>query len=290
MTLSVIIPVYNVADYIDKCIDSVLCQDIPEMEVILVDDGSTDDCPAICDRWAERDSRITVLHKANGGLSDARNVGLDIANGEYVTFVDSDDWLLPGTYQPLMEWLKGHGNIDILEFSLRHIGEKRMALTLDNRTFRSARQYWEHTRAWNHAYSCNKIYRRWLFESTRFPVGRIFEDVHILPLLLAQEPRVATTSHGAYCYEWNDCGTSVTASAAAWGLKQHIEALQIGIKTMHTTPLSRHGWNLYYSILCRQIDLYRLSGEVTLPWPGVRLLCWLHKKIKGKRHEDTANR
>lgn len=81
MLLSVIIPVYKVADTIGKCIESVLNQGISDMEVILVDDGSPDDCPAICDGWAAKDSRIRVLHKANGGLSDARNTGLDVARG-----------------------------------------------------------------------------------------------------------------------------------------------------------------------------------------------------------------
>ena len=99
MKLSVIIPVYRVEDTLDRCVESVLCQSVDEMEVILVDDGSPDQCPAKCDLWAEKDARIRVIHKENGGLSDARNAGIDIAQGDFITFVDSDDYLEADTWQ-----------------------------------------------------------------------------------------------------------------------------------------------------------------------------------------------
>ena len=93
--LSVIVPVYNVADYLSRCVDSILAQHVEAMEVILVNDGSRDSSGSLCDSYAEKDSRIRVLHKENGGLSSARNAGLDICRGEYVAFVDSDDWVEP---------------------------------------------------------------------------------------------------------------------------------------------------------------------------------------------------
>ena len=89
--ISIILPVYNVSAYLEKCLDSVLSQDYENLEIILVDDGSTDESPEICDRYKEKDNRITVIHKENGGLSDARNAGSSMAHGEYITFVDSDD-------------------------------------------------------------------------------------------------------------------------------------------------------------------------------------------------------
>ena len=91
--ISVIVPVYNVQDYLPRCIDSILSQSYKDIEIILVDDGSPDDCGRICDEYSQKDSRIVVVHKVNGGLSSARNAGLDIAKGEYISFVDSDDWL-----------------------------------------------------------------------------------------------------------------------------------------------------------------------------------------------------
>ena len=103
--LSVIIPVYNVEKYLRKCVDSVSAQDIADMEVILIDDGSPDNCGAICDEYAEKDLRVIVIHKKNEGVSTARNVGLDIARGKYITFVDSDDYLLPNTFIPNLDSL-----------------------------------------------------------------------------------------------------------------------------------------------------------------------------------------
>ena len=91
--VSVIVPVYKVESYLRKCVDSILGQSFSDFEVILVDDGSPDNCGAICDDYATRDQRVKVIHKINGGLSDARNVGLDAAIGQYICFVDSDDWI-----------------------------------------------------------------------------------------------------------------------------------------------------------------------------------------------------
>lgn len=101
--ISVIIPVYNVEKYIRKCVDSVINQTLKDIEIILVNDGSPDNCPAICDEYEKTDSRIKVIHKKNGGVSDARNAGIDIATGEYLVFVDSDDWIEPNTCEILFD-------------------------------------------------------------------------------------------------------------------------------------------------------------------------------------------
>lgn len=100
--VSVIVPVYKVEPYLDRCVASILAQTYPNLEVILVDDGSPDNCPALCDAWAQRDARIRVIHKKNGGLSDARNVGLDAASGAYISFVDSDDYIAENSSRPFM--------------------------------------------------------------------------------------------------------------------------------------------------------------------------------------------
>lgn len=281
MLFSVIIPVYNVEMTLDRCVESVLNQGLSDMEVILVDDGSPDGCPAKCDEWARKDSRIKVVHKANGGLSDARNAGIEIAKGEYITFVDSDDWVLPDTYKPLLTWLELRGSCDILEFPVEQESSTRLSLKIDNGVFSSAKEYWEGTMAWNHTYACNKIYRRTLFDEVRFPVGKVFEDVWTLPLLLEKNPQVATLSLGGYHYTWNEKGIACVASEKADGLKQHLEALLSAKEVMHTTLLSRNGRNLYKAIMCRQIDLYRVSGEIVLKCPLTRLICKLHRIIKG---------
>ena len=213
MKLSVIIPVYRVEDTLDRCVKSVLAQHVDEMEVILVDDGSPDLCPQKCDTWAAHDQRISVIHKRNGGLSDARNAGIERATGDYITFIDSDDWLADNTYAPLLLRM---GDCDILEYS---IADK---LTLADHIYHDVNEYWLKEQAYTHTYACNKIYRRNLFDHVRYPKGRIFEDVYTLPLLLRQAKQVATTSHGNYHYCWNPNG--ITATADGQALSQLLDA------------------------------------------------------------------
>ena len=110
MQFTVIIPVYKVEEYLERCVDSVLSQTYGDFEVILVDDGSPDNCPAMCDAWAEKNSRIRVIHKENGGLSDARNVGMAAATGKYIAFVDSDDWIAPEMFERLVKALQIDGS------------------------------------------------------------------------------------------------------------------------------------------------------------------------------------
>ena len=107
--ISVVIPVYKVEQYIHECVDSVIAQTYKNLDIILVDDGSPDSCPAICDEYAERDNRIRVIHKKNGGLSSARNAGIDIARGEYICFVDSDDYVSEIYVEQLYTTLKESG-------------------------------------------------------------------------------------------------------------------------------------------------------------------------------------
>lgn len=107
-TISVIVPVYNVEPYLRQCVDSILGQTFRDFELILVDDGSPDGCPAICDEYAKMDSRVKVIHKENGGLSSARNAGLDVAKGKYIAFVDSDDWIHPEMSETMQNRMQQH--------------------------------------------------------------------------------------------------------------------------------------------------------------------------------------
>ena len=114
--LSIITPVYNVESYLDRSIQSILSQSYRDIELILIDDGSTDGSSSLCDEFAKKDDRVSVVHKENGGVSTARNVGLEIATGEYLTFVDPDDFLAPDTYMVNMEYLTAHKDVDILQY------------------------------------------------------------------------------------------------------------------------------------------------------------------------------
>ena len=115
--VSVIVPVYKVEKYLDKCVGSIVAQGYKNLEIILVDDGSPDNCPAMCDSWAERDSRIKVIHKQNGGVSSARNSALDMAAGEYICFVDSDDFIEPNTVKYMLENI---GDADVIQCGLSY--------------------------------------------------------------------------------------------------------------------------------------------------------------------------
>lgn len=120
--ISIIVPIYKVEKVLDRCIRSIVCQTYSDLEIILVNDGSPDNCPDICDRWEKKDSRIKVIHKENGGLSDARNAGLEFANGEFIGFVDSDDWIAPEMYERLLNSMI-QNNSDIAACSVEMVWE-----------------------------------------------------------------------------------------------------------------------------------------------------------------------
>ena len=253
MKLSVIIPVYCVETTLDRCVESVLRQSVADIEVILIDDGSTDSCPQLCDQWAARDSRIQVIHKENGGLSDARNTGIDIAQGDFLTFVDSDDWIADNTLEPLLHLMDG---VDILEYSIHD------RLLLPDRTYTDINEYWLRAQAYLHTYACNKIYRSNLFDNVRFPRGMVFEDAYTLPQLLKAAHRVRTTSHGWYHYEWNPNG--ITAHADGQQLAMLLKA--------HLTNQMPVDDTYYLHLLNIQIDVWeQYDGTILLPPRKLRI-------------------
>jgi len=247
--LSIIIPVYRVEATLDRCVESVVSQDFDDFELLLVDDGSPDGCPQMCDRWAASDHRISVIHKPNGGLSDARNAGLERATGEFVTFIDSDDYIGPGTLTAVISRM---GNNDLVEYPIwQHYGNRRRQhlLSLENRQWDNVTDYWLGCQAYLHTYAANKVYRRWLFSDVRFPKGRVFEDAWTLPLLLKKRPKVATVSEG--CYYYCDNPNGITAKANGTELAQLLEA--------HLTAQMPMDDLYYLHLLNLQMDVCRLT-------------------------------
>lgn len=177
--ISVIIPVYNVEEYLCRCVDSVLDQTYRNTEILLVDDGSPDNCPAICDEYARQDARVRVLHQENKGLSGARNAGIDVAKGQWLAFVDSDDYLAPDFLERLLEACERTGS-DLSVCRWEYVrGEKIPEHGTGETRVYTGREMLANLYLPDGAYfvvAWNKLYRRELFEEIRYPLGRIHED------------------------------------------------------------------------------------------------------------------
>lgn len=177
--ISVIIPVYRVEPYLKRCVDSVLAQTYTNMEVILVDDGSPDNCPAICDAYAQQDGRVSVIHQANAGLSGARNAGIDVVKGAYLAFVDSDDYLAPDYLEKLYRACVETGS-DMSVCRWEYVKGEAIPQkgTGETKVF-TGREMQANQYTPDGAYfvvAWNKLYRRELFWEIRYPLGRIHED------------------------------------------------------------------------------------------------------------------
>ena len=270
MKLSIVVPVFNVENSLDECIESILQQSFHDIEVILVDDGSTDNSPSICDRWADKDTRIIVIHQPNGGLSNARNKGIEHANGHYITFVDSDDKISHDTYERLMDILLAHPEYDLLEYPVteRYGNRKRQhLLTFPTQTYHDMNTYWLACRAYDHAYAWNKIYKKTLFNSVRFPEQHVFEDVYTLPKILSKCHIVATTNQGMYYYCWNSNGITAQADGKQlqYLLLAHVNIWN-GLYKQKERLDSRLMRDYYARLLNIQLDVYELTGnEPILP-------------------------
>lgn len=212
--ISVIIPVYNVEKYLNRCVTSVLAQTYREFELILVDDGSPDNSGALCDALTSRDSRVRVIHKENGGLSSARNAGLDIATGKYVTFIDSDDVIHPCYLECLLKLCAEH-DADIsmgklTRFSADAPTEFEMlqqGAPLKKSGIETLHCYFdEKTEVSNFVSACCKLYKRSLFDGLRFPEGRLFEDEFTTYRLYYRAQKVVISDSILYYYYENDAG------------------------------------------------------------------------------------
>lgn len=270
MILSVVIPIYNVEATLRRCLDSVISQAIPGCELILVDDGSTDDSGRIAEEYANQYHQVVCYHKPNGGLSDARNYGIERAQGQYITFVDSDDALQEDTYRPLLEILGAHPDYDILEYAvLQNPGCTNETLfTPGSHVFRDAMD-WLAYKGFEHCWACNKIYKRRLFAKARYPKNRKYEDILILPALMACHPVIATTNRGTYRYYFNSAG--IAASDNSDGLTQLLKAQLEVVHALDIDTRQRRFHRLYLNIFTAQLYSYRKTGKILMRGQRVRL-------------------
>lgn len=213
--ISVIVPIYNVEGYLKECLDSIVNQSYTNLEIILVEDGSPDNCGQICDEYASRDSRIRVIHKNNGGLSDAKNAGLDAATGGLIIFVDGDDFISLGMLKIMItNLLETKSDIVICDYftvesnqnnpTEHNLGEKKifsreeaMALVLSDKIISS---------------SWNKLCKSYLYEKVRFPIGVTFEDIHETYKLFVDCKKVSYVEECLYYYRTNSQGISMSSN------------------------------------------------------------------------------
>ena len=200
--VTIIVPIYNVESYIRKCVESVINQTYRDLEIVLVDDGSTDHCPIICDEYKTKDCRVKVVHKANGGLSDARNAGLDIATGDYITFLDGDDYYEPETIQKLLEMVErdsadvvSYGAIIVDEHYISKYREKPVKERLSFQAY--LRLMFQGLRSPS---VCTKLYSKSAIGDHRFLKGRLNEDFYFSTELFLNDGVISTAPFAGYNY------------------------------------------------------------------------------------------
>lgn len=221
--VSIIVPVYNVEKYIDRCVDSLIKQSYPFIEVLLINDGSTDSSAAKCQKWTLEDRRIRVVDKENGGLSDARNVGIEESDGEYLMFVDSDDFIdedmvlkmlgkLEDTKSEVcvcdMQYVYDDGRVENScggEFVEGSVCENPRLVGINNS-------------------ACNKLFIRSLFNDIRFPVGKVYEDLATIPKVLFQASKIVKISEPFYNYYQRTGSIAHTASEKVFDVYDAIES------------------------------------------------------------------
>jgi len=201
--ISVIVPVYNVEKYVSKCIESIINQTYRNLEIIIVNDGSTDRSGNICDYYAKKDDRIVLIHQENQGLSMARNNAIDIARGEYIGFVDSDDWIAPDMYHTMYgNAAEYYADISMCNFYYVREDGVKSSYSVENEGIKVLEGVYKvaHNIRLSNNYVWNRLYRRYLFEDIRFPKGKTFEDIFVMHRLVDMANRVVLSSECKYYY------------------------------------------------------------------------------------------
>lgn len=287
--ISIIVPIYRVEDYLRRCVDSLLAQTYENLEIVLVDDGSPDKCPAICDEYARRDERVRVIHQKNAGLSGARNSGIDAAKGEYLAFVDSDDYVAPDFIEALYGLAKETGcAIAQCRFAYVH-GEPLQSG--DSRSFRIYRGeclmeqlYGPEDEATYFVVAWNKLYRRELFGHIRYPEGRIHEDEAATYLLFHEGKKLAFLDRALYGYYTENTG-SITARFSRKRL-QWLTAHEERIEFLKENGYERLLPRAYRKLCDACITFYfRCTDEVE---DGAQLRRELRGKLKSCRRQGAA--
>lgn len=261
--ISVIVPVYKVEQYLPKCVDSILGQTYENLEILLVDDGSPDRCGELCDQYAARDSRVQVIHKENGGLSSARNAGIEKARGEYLGFVDSDDWIEPETYECLMALALKY-QAKLVCGGRYDYSEKRQTrkegMCPDREEVLSGEALLGKMITWDQC-DCaawDKLYHRSLFETIRFPVGKYYEDIAIAYALVEKAGQAAMLPRRIYNYRHRaNSITMAPLTERTFHFEEHTEKIYPYLREKHPAIRSQARFlrvrSLRYTVLTAEL-------------------------------------
>lgn len=211
--VSIIVPIYNVEKYLNECVESIVAQTYKNIEIILVDDGSTDSCGLLCDQWREKDLRIKVIHKKNGGLSDARNAGIEQAAGKYISFIDSDDIIDSRMIEILYCCFDKYPHLNVAACGYKEVVNKGQciynSLTLPNPVLLTGKEaimlMLDSSKAMN-VVAWNKLYTKACFEKMRYPKGYNHEDMYVTPRILYESEKVCYVDVALYFHRYNPTG------------------------------------------------------------------------------------
>lgn len=227
--ISIIVPVYNVEEYLCECIDSILSQTYQKLEIILIDDGSADNCPKLCDSYASKDSRIKVIHQTNKGLSAARNEGYKASNGRYIAFVDSDDTISDTYIESLYRLIiEKNAQIAVCAYTRTPDALKTRAKAMPDYTLTSEKMLreWHGRRKEIETVAWNKLYSRQIFEAFKdrriFPEGKTHEDIYTSHLFASHSKTIAVTAQKLYYYRSRSKSISRTYTKKA--IKEDLDA------------------------------------------------------------------
>lgn len=265
--ISVIVPIYNVEPYLNKCVESIVNQTYKKIEIILVDDGSSDNCPRMCDEWAKKESRIKVVHKENGGLSDARNVGMRAATGKLIGFVDSDDLIAPEMYELLYEnMLQNDSDISACGIELVwENGDAPCILTMSGCCVMNTEEAMQAIieESWLKQPVFHKLYKYELVENILFEVGKCHEDVFWGYRAVGQARRVSVFD--IPCYYYLQRSGSIMHERYSFKHLDELEARKqqkeyVGAAFPNLLPLAKR--SLYFSCIYQYQQILKyLSGD-----------------------------
>lgn len=264
--ISVIVPVYNVEAYLSRCVESIRNQTYQNLEIILVDDGTKDRCNVLCDEYALEDSRIRVIHKENGGLSSARNAGIDSAQGEYLAFVDSDDWIEPDTYEAMLAAAQKYG-VKLVCAGRYDVDSKTDRKTLglcpQKEESVSAKEVLRRIFTWDNMDSAawDKLYDHSLFREIRFPLGKVCEDVPIMYRIVLDAGEVAMLNKPIYNY-FHRPGSITTAriSEKTFHFSEHTSVIYTYIREKYP-DIAQEARYLRVRSLIYNLQMIALAGE-----------------------------